>query len=234
MTRKRFFWSLLLAGVMSGAQAQQTAVKAVADGHYLGAKQQLERFLDEKDARAKGEGLGKSAPDLSSEDAEALMLVCDYVLNAQGTADKMGKWTTKHPLSQYAEVLRVFRRNLLVKEHRFAEALKSFFEDEAAGVSVETPLAYPLTGLSDEAYAYQEVLYRLAGEKLYDEGQYERAMTYLEAGEKTRTSQYKLGMCYYRNGMFEKAYNTFVESAGVDQDEMAQNAWLHAGIAVCR
>ena len=60
---------------------------------------------------------------------------------------------------------------------------------------------------------YQEVLYRLAGERLYDERQWGRALTYLEAGEKTRTSQYKQGMCYYYTGAFDKAYNTLAESA---------------------
>jgi tetratricopeptide (TPR) repeat protein len=212
--------SWLMAGVALCMQAQQTAVKMVADGHYQGARQQLERFLDNADEGEKG-----------YEDAEALSLVCDYVLGKPGTTDRLGEWTEEYPLSQYVEVLRVFRRNLLVKEQRFDEALESFFDDEAKGVSIEIPLPYPLTGLSDEAYAYQNVIYRLAGEKLYDEGNYEKALGYLEAGEKTRTSQYKQGMCYYNMGRFDAAYNTLVESASIDQDEMAQNAWLHAGIA---
>lgn len=220
MRKKRMLLSWLVAGMALCMQAQQTAVKMVADGHYQGARQQFERFLDDADEGEKG-----------YEDAEALSLVCDYVLGKPGTADCMGEWTEEHPLSQYAEVLRVFRRNLLVKEQRFDEALESFFDDEVKGVSIETPLSYPLTGLSDEAYAYQNVIYRLAGEKLYDEGNYEKALGYLEAGEKTRTSQYKQGMCYYNMGRFDAAYNTLVESASIDQDEMAQNAWLHAGIA---
>lgn len=220
MRKKRMLLSWLIAGVALCMQAQQTAVKMVADGHYQGARQQFERFLDNADEGEKG-----------YEDAEALSLVCDYVLGKPGTTDRLGEWTEEHPHSQYAEVLRVFRRNLLVKEQSFDEALESFFEDEAKGVSIETPLPYPLTGLSDEAYAYQNVIYRLAGEKLYDEGNYEKALGYLEAGEKTRTSQYKQGMCYYNMGRFDAAYNTLVESASIDQDEMAQNAWLHAGIA---
>ncbi|MBO7559439.1 MAG: tetratricopeptide repeat protein [Bacteroidaceae bacterium] len=220
MRKKRMLLSWLIAGVALCMQAQQTAVKMVADGHYQGARQQFERFLDNADEGEKG-----------YEDAEALSLVCDYVLGKPGTTDHLGEWTEEHPHSQYAEVLRIFRRNLLVKEQSFDEALESFFEDEAKGVSIETPLPYPLTGLSDEAYAYQNVIYRLAGEKLYDEGNYEKALGYLEAGEKTRTSQYKQGMCYYNMGRFDAAYNTLVESASIDQDEMAQNAWLHAGIA---
>ena len=217
---KRVVSLLVLIFSFLASFAQQTAVKMVADGHYRGAKQELERFLDEEDEEAKGR-----------EQAEALMLVCDYVLGVPGTADQMSEWTEENALSPYVEVLRVFSRNLLVKERRFDEALASFFEDMEKGVSLQTPLAYPLTGLSDEAYSYQEVLYRLAGEKLYDEGKYDQAIGYLEMGEKTRTSQYKQGMCYYQMGQWEKAIATLEESTGGAEDEMAQNAWLHAGIA---
>lgn len=217
---KRVVSLLVLIFSFLASFAQQTAVKMVADGHYRGAKQELERFLDEEDEEAKGR-----------EQAEALMLVCDYVLGVPGTADQMSEWTEENTLSPYVEVLRVFSRNLLVKERRFDEALASFFEDMEKGVSLQTPLAYPLTGLSDEAYSYQEVLYRLAGEKLYDEGKYDQAIGYLEMGEKTRTSQYKQGMCYYQMGQWEKAIHTLEESTGGAEDEMAQNAWLHAGIA---
>ncbi len=215
--------SWLLGCVVLCMQAQQTAMKMVADGHYRGAKHQFEQFLDDADEGEKG-----------YEEAEALSLVCDYVLGVPATADKMGEWTEEHPLSEYAEVLRVFRRNLLVKGQRFDEALESFFEDEAKGISIETPLPYPLTGLSEEASCYNPVLYRLAGEKLYDEGKYQEALGYLDAGEKTRTSQYKLGMCYYNMGRFDAAYTTLAEAASIDQDEMAQNAWLHAGIAALK
>lgn len=217
---KKIVSLLIFSFSFLASYAQQTAVKMVADGHYRGAKQELERFLDEEGEEAKG-----------SEQAEALMLVCDYVLGAPGTVDQMSEWAEEHALSPYAEVLRVFSRNLLVKERRFDEALASFFEDEEKGVSLQTPLAYPLTGLSDEANSYQGVLYRLAGEKLYDEGKYDKAIGYLEMGEKTRTSQYKQGMCYYNMGQWEKAITTLEESTGGAEDEMAQNAWLHAGIA---
>ena len=220
MKIKRLFLSLCaVAGMTAGVQAQETAVKQVAGGHYIGAKQQLEQYLDG------GEEKGR-------EEAEALMLVCNYVLGSQGAADKIGEWVAVHPLSQYTEILKVLRRNLLIKEARFDEALEQFFREE--GTSVAVPLAYPLTELSEEMNSYNEVLYRLAGESLYDKGQYGRALPYLEAGEKTRTSLYKLGMCHYQSGVFDKAYATLLESAGEEQDEMAQNAWLHAGLAALR
>ena len=169
---------LLLASFAIGMKAQPTAIKAVADGHYQGAKQQLTHFLKTNGQTTKG-----------AEDAEALTLVCDYVLGTTGTSERMGEWLNRHPLSQYANPLHVLRRNLQVKEQQVEEALRSFFEEEAAGMRLETPLPYPLTKLSDEIYAYQEVLYRLAGERLYDERQWGRALTYLEAGEKKMMSR---------------------------------------------
>ena len=213
--------SLLVAACTAwNVQAQQTAIKQVADGHYTGARQQLEQYLD-----------GASEGEKGREDAEALVLVCDYVLGTTGTVDRLGAWVQEHPLSQYVDVLAVFRRNLLVKESRFDEALESFFRDEERGVSMPPELPYPLTGLSAEMFSYHGVLYRLAGERLYNLGNYHRALPYLEAGETTRTSQYKRGMCHYRMGAYDQAYPILTESAGVDQDEMAQSAWLHAGIA---
>lgn len=211
----------MLALLCSGmAQAQQTAVKLVADGHYFGAQQQFERFLSTA-----------SEDNKSVAEAEALSLVCDYVLQTPGTEEKMGEWIEENPTSQYNQVMSLLRRNLLVKNYRFEEAIELFFEEEKKGASVTTPLAYPLTKLSEEINAYTPVIYRLAGEKLYDEGHTTQAIPYLERGEETRTSLYKLGMSYYKAGMFSKALSTLTQSAGVDQDEMAQNALLHAGIA---
>lgn len=214
MAKKRWMVPLVLMAVMTVAQAQEKAVKQVADGHYYGARQALEQV---------------PAGQKGHEEAEALVWVCDYVLGERGRADGMGEWVEAHPLSPYADVLRVLRRNLLIKEGRTDEALTLFFADE--DLSVETPLAYPLTGLSEEMHSYNEALYRLAGEQLYDERQYGRALPYLEAGEKTRTAQYKQGMCHYHMGQYAQAYEALVASASGAQDEMAQNAWLHAGIA---
>lgn len=225
MRKRRILLLWLMAGAVLCMQAQQTAVKAMADGHYLGARQQFDQFLHQETLT------DSQTQSLRQEEAEALTLVCDYVLGTPGTAERMGEWVKAHPLSQYVDVLCVFRRNLLVRMYRFDDALESFFYDEEKGRTLETPLPYPLTGLSDEACSYNHVLYRLAGEKLYDEGQYTRALSYLEMGEETRTSQYKQGVCYYYTGMYDKAYLKLTASAGVDQDEMAQSAWLHAGIA---
>lgn len=207
---------MVVAGLSSGVQAQQVAIKQVADGHYMGAKHRLERYLEAADEKGR-------------EEAEALVLVCDYVLGTEGTADRMGDWIDGNPMSQYVDVLKVLRRNMLIREGRIEDALEVFFREDGRGV--EVPLAYPLTDLSAEMNSYNGVMYRLAGESLYDKGQYGRAMVYLEVGEKTRTSLYKLGMCYYNTGVYDRAYATLAEAAGTAEDEMAQNAWLHAGIA---
>ncbi|MCQ2257105.1 MAG: tetratricopeptide repeat protein [Bacteroidaceae bacterium] len=208
---------LLLSGV---AQAQQTATKLVADGHYFGARQQFERFIDNAEAGNK-----------HVSEAEALTLVCDYVLKNPGTADNMKAWIDKNPASPYDAILNILRRNTLVREKRYDEAVEIFFQNEAEGIYVSTPLAYPLTKLSEEVTSYNSVLYRLAGEKLYDEGQYERAITYLENGEETRNSLYKLGMCYYKTNIFAKAYPALIQSVQGNRDELAQNALIHAGNA---
>lgn len=218
MKKRRFWWSLLMASVLGSAQAQEAAVKQLADGHYRGARHQLEQYLN-----------GEVTDEMGEETAEALTLVCDYVLERPGTADALGAWVAEHPLSQYADALRLLQRNCLLREARVNEALDLFFADET--FSVDAPLPYPLTRLSGEMNSYNEVLYRLAGERLYDEGKYNRAQPYLEAGEKTRTAQYKLGMCYYRQGQYDKAAATLSAAAAEAQDEMAQNAWLHTGIA---
>ncbi|MBP3213644.1 MAG: tetratricopeptide repeat protein [Bacteroidaceae bacterium] len=209
-------------------RAQQTAVKAVADGHWMGAKEQLERWMAEPGSGRRG---GDGENGLRTEQAEALMLVCDYVLDAKGVADRMGEWTGEHPLSPWADVLRVLRRNRLLKEGRAEEALDLFMEDEARGFKVNVPLPYPLESLTDEMSSCNEVFYRLAGERLYEAGRHEAAVGYLEMGEKTRTSRYKLGMCYYRMGMMEKAKVALKESAEGATDEMAQSAWLHVGLS---
>lgn len=218
MKKMKWFWSLAFVCVAMNMQAQETAVKQVAGGHYIGARQQLKQYLNSLACDEKG-----------TEDAEALALVCDYVLDSQGVAERLGRWVELNPLSPYAPVLKVLQRNRLIKEARFDEALELFFAHE--GETIATPLAYPLTSLSEELDSYNEVLYRLAGERLYDENRYEHALPYLEVGEKTRASEYKLGMCYYQLGQYGKAFETLQTAAGSYQDELAQNAWLHAGIA---
>ena len=105
---------LLLSGV---AQAQQTATKLVADGHYF------ERFIDNAEAGNK-----------HVSEAEALTLVCDYVLKNPGTADNMKAWIDKNPASPYDAILNILRRNTLVREKRYDEAVEIFFQNEARNI----------------------------------------------------------------------------------------------------
>ncbi len=222
MKHYRSILTCLLATMSFSAHAQQDAIKALADGHYIGARQQFEHFVD----NVRGE-------DSRIADAEGLMLICDYVLDRPCTANLMSAWIGENKNSQYAGVVNILRRNLLIKSHRYDEAVDLFFQQEKDDL-VPTPLPYPLTRLTGEMSSYNDVLYRLAGEHLYDRGEEARAVNYLEAGEKTRVALYKLGMCYYRQGAFEKAVDNLSQSAAEHSDAMAQNAWLHAGIAYLR
>lgn len=222
MKTNRLFISWLLASACICAHAQQTAIKAFADGHYHGARQQLVEYLEKT-----------TVNEDNKRDAEALILICDYVTNVAGTADSMEEWLENARTSQYAEAISMLRRNLLIKEQRFDEALQLFFANEGKS-PISTPLAYPLTRMSEEMSSFNEAMYRLAGEHLYDKAQWQKAATYLEAGEKTRTALYKLGMCYYNQGAFDKARANLIKAAENANDEMAQNAWLHTGIASLR
>ena len=154
MKTNRLFISWLLAGACICAHAQQTAIKAFADGHYHGARQQLVEYLEKT-----------TVNEDNKRDAEALILICDYVTNAAGTADSMEEWLENARTSQYAEAISMLRRNLLIKEQRFDEALQLFFANEGKS-PISTPLAYPLTRLSEEMSSFNEAMYRLAGEHL--------------------------------------------------------------------
>lgn len=219
MKTNKIFISCLLAGASLCVHAQQTAIKALANGHYHGAKQQLVEFLQ-----------GYNIDEDTQRDAEALVLICDYVTDTPNTAINMETWLLDGKMSRYANVISILRRNQLIKENKIDEALQWFFNEEEHE-QVVTPLAYPLTRLSEEMNSFNEVMYRLAGEHLYDKGEWQKAVPYLEAGEKTRTALYKLGMCHYNTGSFDKARASLIKSADSSNDEMAQNAWLHTGIA---
>lgn len=204
------------------AHAQQTAIKMVADGHYFGARQQLERYINEAEHG-----------DKYLSEAEALRLVCDYVLHNPGTADNISAWVEENPASPYSGPLKTMQRILLLKEGRQEEALALFMAAELDGecLNCDAVYAYPLGKLSEEALDYNKVLYRLAGEQCYDNGEYERAITYFEQGEETRNSLYKLGMSHFNMKNYEAAANSLSKSADTMRDELAQNAWLHAGLS---
>lgn len=216
----------LLVCAAGVAHAQLPAAKLVADGHYMGARQQLERYLNKAEA-----------DDKYKEEAEALKLVCDYVLQENGTADRLEEWLQEHSASQYTSVLSALLRNQLLKDGRHFEALEEMFTAIERGDDLFStePLAYPLSALRGEVAAYSPVLYRMQGENLYKHGDYAQAIPWLEGGEKTRNSLYMLGMCYMNEDCcWEKAAESFSNSAGTEADGMAQNAWFHAGTCYLR
>ena len=173
MKHYRNILTCLLVTMSLSAQAQQEAIKALADGHYEAAKQQFAHFID----NARGE-------DTRLADAQGLLLVCDYVLDTPSTVDNMQVWAAENPVSPYSDAIRVLHRNLLIKTQRYDEAIDLFLSQE--GDIISTPLPYPLTRISDEMSSYNEVMYRLVGEHLYDKRGLKQALKCLEAGEKTR------------------------------------------------
>ena len=89
------------------AHAQQDAIKALADGHYIGARQQFEHFVD----NVRGE-------DSRIADAEGLMLICDYVLDRPCTAKLMSAWIGENKKSQYAGVVNILMKLLTFSSNR--------------------------------------------------------------------------------------------------------------------
>ena len=88
---------------------------------------------------------------------------------------------------------------------------------------------YGQTQLADEAD-------RIEGEALHDTRQYAQAAQLLEqytleTESPTRTALYKLAMSCMQTQQHQKAADNFIFSTGNASDEMAQNAFLNAGVA---
>lgn len=80
---------------------------------------------------------------------------------------------------------------------------------------------------------------RVEGEALYGLGRYAEAIAPLQhyvqsASQPSRTAFYKLGMSQLQVEQYDPAALHLSRSAGTERDAMAQNAWLHAGIAYIR
>ncbi|MFZ0282914.1 MAG: tetratricopeptide repeat protein [Bacteroidales bacterium] len=76
-------------------------------------------------------------------------------------------------------------------------------------------------------------IYRFIGDALYNKGNYEEALSYLEkyaasAKVSEREDKYQLGYCYYKTGNIDKAIKTLLE-AGARSDELSQNIWFVLG-----
>ncbi|MCM1311674.1 MAG: tetratricopeptide repeat protein [Bacteroides sp.] len=101
--------------------------------------------------------------------------------------------------------------------------------EEALAAIREYKRTYGNTELSVEAD-------RIEGESLYDMRDYygaiERLTAYKEETEQPKcTALYKLGMSFFNTAAYGQAAASLSASAGTSRDEMAQNAWLHAGIS---
>ena len=93
--------------------------------------------------------------------------------------------------------------------------------------------------LSDIDNKYTDEIHRIRGEAYYDQNNYTKAVETLgqyvyNVEVPRRTALYKLGMSYFNTQEFQKAANALSRSAATANDEMAQNAWLNAGISYVR
>ena len=93
-----------------------------------------------------------------------------------------------------------------------------------------------------EAYPRHEyalLMQRIGGEASYGMGRYAEAVKPLETycgspeGGKDREAQYALGMSYYQTGVYSKAVDALNKATG-RPDALAQNAYLHSGMAYLR
>ena len=83
---------------------------------------------------------------------------------------------------------------------------------------------------------YTDEIHRIRGEAYYDQKNYSKAVEALNqyiynVENPRRTALYKLGLSYFNLQEYAKASNALSRSAGTANDEMAQNAWLNAGIS---
>lgn len=92
------------------------------------------------------------------------------------------------------------------------------------------------TQISSIDAKYADEIHRIRGEAYYDQKNYTKAIEALNQYvynvlQPRRTALYKLGMSYFHIQEYAKAAPSLSSSASTATDEMAQNAWLNAGIS---
>lgn len=107
--------------------------------------------------------------------------------------------------------------------------LQTGYAKSAQSIASDFRRAYPESELANEAM-------RIEGEAFYESSNYSNAMPLLEEYVKIepsakRSALYRLGMTYFKTNEYGKAAPVLAKSASNNVDEMAQNAWLHAGIS---
>lgn len=106
------------------------------------------------------------------------------------------------------------------------------YAKSALSIATDFRQAYPDSELANEAR-------RIEGEAQYELGNYIKAIEILEdytANEHfaKRSALYRLGMSYFKQNSHAKAAPMLSRSVSDRRDEMAQNAWFHAGISYLR
>jgi len=214
MINKKIVLTALLLGMagVAGAQhtfqgtssetVQESAVKLVADGHYYAAKLSLNRYLEEANLDSK-----------MTNDAEALLFVCDYALRTPGTADAIGLWLDKNPATPYYNILRTLRCNLLIMEARYEEVNSLDYE----------PFMYPASALQEESKLYCAILCIHRS----DYGKAQTLLTDLMDNDKYVVDcDYYLSYIKYVKGDFKGAFSGF--SGAATSPKYKNNASLYA------
>ncbi len=135
--------------------------------------------------------------------------------------------------TKYSEAIKAFRlaeRSQEYKPHVPYYIAQIYFAQR----DFEELIKYSLPKLNDRKLRKLEEMNRLVGQAYFEQGKYDQALTYLEAGV-TRQMQeqdfYQLGYCQYRAGRYGDAAENFQQLTSVNS-EMGQLALYY--LADCR
>lgn len=144
-----------------------------------------------------------------------------YIHYAQGRYEQaMPYFRQVENTAAYRRIVPIYLADCLLQSGNAAEALN-------------TIRTYNRSAAPAERVAEAD---RIEGEALYDSRSYHDAITALKryttaTAAPKRTALYKLGMSELYTGDNANAATHISQSAGSQADALAQNAWLHAGIA---
>ena len=136
---------------------------------------------------------------------------------------------------RYDEALQGFRS---VQEHQSYKKLAPYYIADISLIKQQYAEARRIADLYLEAYPdgeHTEQMMRISGEAAYGMKEYPSAITSLnqyrqKAQHPERNAMYKLGMSYFNTGVYSEAASCLGMATGT-QDALAQNAYLHMGLA---
>jgi len=91
---------------------QDVARNLMLDHHYYAASRSLKSFLNSQLITSK-----------QRVETEELLLICDYYLNTEETAERIEQWCKRYPRSAQHERLQLLKANLMVRDQLYIESL---------------------------------------------------------------------------------------------------------------